>query len=255
MRQRLGWSVPFLSGNDANYASISEYQAARKTRSPDLRDFLHIKWSSGLGAGLILNGHVHAGFQGYAGEFGHSPAIDLDRPDKPTEQCERCGKLTCVENVASYDAIRRYLAEQSGDKSYLKKHRLEIDLDPAGRGRIEHVAIYIGRGLGPIVNVINPEAVVISGPSHDLHPQVIPRIREGLADTAIGAIASDIDLRVAERRWPSAKDAEGRLVVVHGAMTSVVEESAVAHILSRLTGGSLQPRAVSGTTVAFARSG
>lgn len=256
LRQRLyDWSVTFFAGNDANFAALSEYRALRRIwRQGVLMDMLHLKWSSGIGGGVVVGGRIHAGFRGLAGELGHSPVLGLARKDRPHDVCERCGKLVCLENVCSYEAIKRYLARESGDKSFLHMPRLEVDMHPEGRAYIEHVAIYIGRALGAIVNLFNPQSIVISGPSHRLHPLLIPRTRRGIAESAVPAATSKLDVRVAERRWPEANDAEGRLVVAHGAMLSVLDEAGVPHLLARLTREEVEAREPRGTVVAFARS-
>jgi len=188
-----------------------------------------------------------------AGELGHSSIVDLAAADRSPVECSRCGKYSCLESVCSYEAVKRYLAVETGEKRFLEMPRLEVDLHPLGRERIEHVAVYVGRALGTIVNVLNPQSIVISGPSHQLHPLLVPRIRLGIAEAAIPAAAAELDLRVAERRWPDAHDSEGRLVLAHGAMLSVLGEAGVPHLLARLTSDAAIVREQRATVVAFAR--
>src|ERR671933_176502 len=93
MRRRL--DLPIAVDNVANLGALAEaaFGAAR-----DARDLVYLKVSSGIGAGLILNGRLYRGADGLAGELGHR-IVDEHGP-----VC-RCGNRGCLETVASSVAL------------------------------------------------------------------------------------------------------------------------------------------------------
>ncbi len=103
MRRRL--ELPILVDNDANLAALAEaaFGAGR-----DAKDLIYLMISSGIGAGLVLNGRLYRGAEGLAGELGHV-LVDADGP-----VC-RCGNRGCLETVAGTDALAELLRRSHGD--------------------------------------------------------------------------------------------------------------------------------------------
>ena len=103
MRRRL--DVPIIVDNDANLGALAEaaFGAAR-----DSGDMVYLKVSSGIGAGLILNGRLYRGTAGLAGELGHL----LVDPDGLV--C-RCGNRGCLETLAATGALVELLRRSHGD--------------------------------------------------------------------------------------------------------------------------------------------
>jgi glucokinase len=93
--------VPVVLTNDANAAAIGEmmYGGARS-----MKDFIVITLGTGLGSGIVINGRVVYGHDGFAGEMGHIVAVDNGR------QCG-CGKKGCLETYASATGIKRTVFE------------------------------------------------------------------------------------------------------------------------------------------------
>jgi predicted NBD/HSP70 family sugar kinase len=222
------WPAPFFVDNDANVAALEEFQwlTTEWDRQRSLKDFVHLKWSSGLGSALILDAELHTGAFGLSGEIGHTPVFDVDKT--PTTACERCGRFNCLENICSYSAMRRAAGLED-------LTRREFDENKRGREHISEAAVHIGRALGQLANAINPQAIAISGPSPELHSLIVQQVRLGLSDTAVAA-ARNVEIYVAEPRWRDAGDDIGRLAVVSGAIHSVVRARAGAHLLARLSG-------------------
>ena len=86
--------VPVLVDNDVNALTLAEH-AVR----PGVTDLLHVKVSTGIGAGIIAGGVLQRGARGAAGEIGHNPVADGGGV-----VC-RCGNLDCLEAVASGAAL------------------------------------------------------------------------------------------------------------------------------------------------------
>ena len=86
--------VPVLVDNDVNALTLAEH-AVR----PGVADLLHVKVSTGIGAGIIAGGVLQRGVHGAAGEIGHNPVADGGGV-----VC-RCGNLDCLEAVASGAAL------------------------------------------------------------------------------------------------------------------------------------------------------
>ncbi|MDP2918906.1 MAG: ROK family protein [Dehalococcoidia bacterium] len=155
--------------NDANAAALGEmrYGAAR-----GCRNFIYITLSTGIGGGIIIDGQLYTGSAGMAGEIGHI----VVEPDGP--KCN-CGGAGCWELYASGTAMARRAREE------IRKGKISALLDMAGKDvdnidalliqrAAEHgdplakrviaeTARYIGIGLGGLINIFNPELIVIGG--------------------------------------------------------------------------------------------
>jgi len=95
---RAAFGAPCAVDNDGNLGGFGEqrYGAGR-----GVRDLLYLTVSTGIGGGVILNGQVHRGANGLAGEIGHMPITPLD-PNAPECTCHKRG---CLESLASGPAI------------------------------------------------------------------------------------------------------------------------------------------------------
>ncbi len=156
-------------GNDVQVAIIGEhaYGAARKTKRA-----VGIWVGTGIGGGLIVDGEIDRGFRGAAGEIGHMVIL----PDGP--QCG-CGRRGCVEALASRTAMERDVRAASSKKpsavlaimeerkkdrmtSSVMKRALDAN-DPIMKDVISRAQNYLGLLAGNIVNMFDPEIVVIGG--------------------------------------------------------------------------------------------
>ena len=134
--------------NDADMAGLGEFHrgAGRGTRN-----MVYITWSTGVGGGLIIDGKLHRGGHGTAGEVGHM-IIDANGP------LDRCGQYGCLEvfcggaNLAretGHPAAELFAAAAQGDRA-------------AGLV-VERAARYMGKALISLTNVIDPEVIVMGG--------------------------------------------------------------------------------------------
>ncbi len=158
--------APAVIGNDATVAALGEH---RFGAGKGTRHMVYITVSTGIGGGIVINGRVYDGASGSAGEIGHIP-LQKDGPP-----CN-CGSAGCLEVLASGTALARVAREAlaRGERSSLQSVALD-DLDAvavfaaAAQGDrlaqrvVREGAEYLGMGLTAVVNIFNPEMIVIGG--------------------------------------------------------------------------------------------
>ncbi len=175
----LGWGVfnvedtlseltgyPVKAGNDANVAALGEmWQGAGKGSD----NIVMVTLGTGVGGGVIIDGHIVAGATGAGGEIGHIPVNAQE-----TETCG-CGKTGCLEQYASATGVvrltKRALAasDQPSSLRTLAEVTAKDTFDAAKAGDtlalevVEQFGEILGRGLAAIACVVNPEIFVIGG--------------------------------------------------------------------------------------------
>ncbi len=146
---------PVLAGNDATLAGLAE---ARRGVLRGISVALHLHVATGIGGVLLSGGLPATGAHGSAGEFGHMPLTGGD------EQC-RCGCTGCWELDAGARGLLRAAGRaEQGDRVVQAEQIIAAAADDPGSGRaLTHVATALGRGIGSLVNAMDPEAVGLSG--------------------------------------------------------------------------------------------
>ena len=160
--------IPVVIENDSRAMTYGEYLSGVVKKEKNVL-FVNVSW--GLGMGMILDGRLYYGTSGYSGEFGHFPLLDND-------QICRCGKVGCLETGASGSALVRMISEQlqSGRASSLSrifKDQGKVNLNDIFKAvqeediltieTIEKIGANLGRGLAGLINVFNPQLVVLGG--------------------------------------------------------------------------------------------
>ncbi|WP_155058385.1 ROK family protein [Streptomyces blattellae] len=144
--------VPVLVDNDANLMAYGE----QRTGHPDCSAFVLVKVSTGIGAGVVVDGSVYRGIDGGAGDIGH---IRVD-----AEALCRCGSYGCLAAVASGGAVARRLAETGVPAASGSDVR---DLLAAGHPEAAALAREAGRAVGDVlatvVTLLNPGVLMIAG--------------------------------------------------------------------------------------------
>ena len=167
LERELGKTVFVI--NDAKAAAVGELKFGAGRGS---RHFIYITISTGIGGGIIIDGQIYTGATGMAGEIGHM-VIDDKGP-----LCS-CGNRGCWEMLASGTALARearrriesgaisaIIDKAGGDLDRIDAqavHTAAIDGDGLAVELIQRIAYYIGVGLANIVNIFNPERIVIGG--------------------------------------------------------------------------------------------
>jgi glucokinase len=123
------------------------------------RSLVLLTIGTGIGSGIILDGKLWEGEGGYAGELGH---ITVNPEGDPCP----CGGRGCLETEASAPRIvRNYraLAGKTDVSDAREVHLLAKAGDPAALESFRQCAYYLGIGLGIVINLLNPEMILIGG--------------------------------------------------------------------------------------------
>ena len=160
-------NIPVVLENDSRAMTYGEYIGGGLKEKNML--FVNVSW--GLGMGMILDGHLYYGTSGFSGEFGHFPLLD-------NGQMCRCGKVGCMETGASGSALVRMIGEKlsagrasSQARTYKTDGNANLnDIFAAIRSEdilaietVEKIGTNLGKGLAGLINIFNPELVVIGG--------------------------------------------------------------------------------------------
>ena len=146
--------------NDANCFALAETRlGVVKQQFPTAKVVFGIILGTGVGGGVVVNGHVLEGFHGLAGEWGHNY---LDEADGPL--CF-CGKKGCNESILAGPALQCYYATLAGQPRSLKEitERAAAGTDAAAEATMQRLVSYFGRALGTIINILDPDVIVIGG--------------------------------------------------------------------------------------------
>ena len=164
------FSLPVLIENEANLSALGE-----KTFSFRVSNLVNISVHSGIGLGIIMDGRLYTGANGFAGEFGHTIVEPQGRP------CP-CGNLGCLEQYASETAIlRKY--NQLKNTVHCTIDDLVTDYqkkEGAALFAIQDFITYMAMGINNIVNIFNPQLIVINSALTAYLPDVTGRIYERL---------------------------------------------------------------------------
>jgi len=161
------YNLPIVITNDANAAAIGEgiYGGAK-----EMNDYLVITLGTGLGSGFVSGGELTYGFNGFAGEFGHTLALSNGR------QCG-CGKRGCLETYASATGIKRtvfqLMCDMTEDSELRQYNFYEITSemiyeaalrnDPIALKAFEFTGSLLGERLADAVAITTPEAIFLFG--------------------------------------------------------------------------------------------
>jgi predicted NBD/HSP70 family sugar kinase len=142
---------------------------------------------SGVGASVVTNGVTYRGASSSAGEWGHTTLVYGGRP------C-RCGALGCLEAYVGAEAvIARYRQARGGravpgadEESQITALLADAETDPAARTVLDETAGYLGAGVANLINLFNPERVVLGGwAGVALGARLLPAIRAAAARQAL----------------------------------------------------------------------
>lgn len=151
--------IPVFMANDANCFAVAETKfGAVKDKMPDAKVVFGVIMGTGVGGGIVIDGKVLNGRQGIGGEWGHNFLHESGG------DCY-CGKVGCTEQVISGPALQRYYKSLTGNslhlKDIVKKH--QNNSDEAATKTVERLHEYFGKGISSIINILDPDAIVIGG--------------------------------------------------------------------------------------------
>jgi predicted NBD/HSP70 family sugar kinase len=171
-------NLPVRVENDANLGALAEYVWGAGRGCADM---VYIKLATGIGAGIVLDGRLYRGADGTAGELGHV-TLDARGP-----VC-RCGNRGCLELTAGGRAILKNARLTKPDLADLDELvRLATDGDPGCRRLLIDAGTQLGFALGGLLNLLNPDRIVLGGELGGAAPILHEPLLRGLADTAMAA--------------------------------------------------------------------
>ena len=186
LQRRIG--IPVHLDNDANLGALAEVTlgAGRNARSA-----AYIQMSSGIGAGLIVDGRPYHGHRGTAGEIGHVLV------DEQGLIC-RCGNRGCLETLASGPAMLALLRSSHGDLTVERMIEMAREGDPGGRRVIADAGRAVGRVVASLCNLFNPEMVVVGGDLSAAGELLLDPLRESIERYALPAATEQLDVVAGE---------------------------------------------------------
>jgi fructokinase len=172
LKSRLG--APLIVENDANCLALAEFYAQCHGR---YRNVMAVILGTGMGSGLILDGRLHRGANGNAGEIGH---VTIDPRGRPCE----CGRTGCAEAYLSGPSLGRRYREMSGERLPASDvFRRYQEGEPRARLLFEESVLLMGQLFADCVNVLDLEAIILGGGVSNIplwYELVPPHLQKGL---------------------------------------------------------------------------
>jgi glucokinase len=203
MSERLG--LPVVVDNDANVALLAE---ARFGAARGVSDAVLVALGTGIGSGLLLDGRIYRGARGLGAEIGHM-VVDLHGPD-----CQgACPGRGCLEVMASGSTIGREgraAAAAAPDSALGRRVAADQEItggivtelahagDDAAMSVLRQIGRRLGYGLVGVVNVFNPELIVIGGGALAAGELLLGPAREVVAERALPPVREMVSIVPAE---------------------------------------------------------
>ena len=190
-RQR--WDIPVRLGNDADCAALGEYY---HYEDKNVESLILVTLGTGIGTGIILNGRIHSGVNGCAGEGGH--IVIVHNGDLCT-----CGRRGCWERYASANALIRQTQaamdanSASGMWELVEGVRSRVDGrtafeamragDASAKAVVDQYLRYLADGLANFVNIFQPEVICLGGGvSHERDEDLLLPLQSMVLDQCFG---------------------------------------------------------------------
>ncbi|MEN0049777.1 MAG: ROK family protein [Bacteroidota bacterium] len=196
------FKIPVFVNNDANVAALGEMQFGG---GKGMKHLVVITLGTGLGSGFIVDGQLHVGQDGMAGEIGHTIAVRGGR------QC-RCGLKGCLEQYVSVTGIRRNVEDLlmvKGRDSLLRGQSFEEltgkEISEAAQANdqvaleaFEFTGQMLGEGLASMVAYFNPEAIFLTGGLAKAGDLILDPTRRHLKKNVLHIYEDRVDVHISE---------------------------------------------------------
>ena len=198
------FGIPVAITNDANAAAIGEmtYGVAR-----GMKDFIMITLGTGVGSGIVVNGQMVYGHDGFAGELGH---VIMKRNNG--RMCG-CGRTGCLETYASATGVartaREFLESRAGEPSILRA--LDIDSitskdvydaaiagDKMAKDIFEFTGNILGEALADFISFSSPEAIVLFGGLAKSGDLLMKPLKESMEKNTMAVFKGKVKLLLSE---------------------------------------------------------
>jgi predicted NBD/HSP70 family sugar kinase len=174
-----GLGVPVAVANDADLGALAEH---RRGAARGVDDVIYVSGEVGVGGGVIVDGHALSGAHGYAGEVGHMPV-------NPAGSRCRCGSTGCWETEIGERAllVRAGVPASGGRRGMDRVLAAAATKSPSAVEALATTGRWLGVGLGGLVNVFNPQLVVLGGLFGRIHPFLADELDRALRANAMAA--------------------------------------------------------------------
>ncbi|MFI7598530.1 ROK family protein [Actinoplanes sp. NPDC049681] len=188
--EEIGDVGPMIVGNIADVSALVEHSRGAAAGRDNV---IYLYGDVGVGAGIIAGGRRITGHGGYGGEVGHMVVNPYGRP------CS-CGSRGCWETeIGEYPLLKLAGREdRSGREAILDVVEAAMRGDWVAQQAVRHVGEWIGLGVGNLVNIFNPEAIIFGGTLRDVYLVAAAQIRSRLNEVALPACREHIRLRTPE---------------------------------------------------------
>lgn len=199
LEQRIG--IKTYIENDSRAMAYGEYSNGIVSGE---KNVLFINLDHGIGLGIVINGQLYYGKSGFAGEFGHIPFFN-------NEIICHCGKKGCLETEASGQALKRMVVQkiQEGSTTAIsRKHKRPEDIqlediidaalneDVLAIELIEEVGEKLGKAIATLINLFNPELVILGGAMAQAQDYIRLPLRSAINKYSLSLVNSDTQLKI-----------------------------------------------------------
>jgi predicted NBD/HSP70 family sugar kinase len=212
--------LPVSIDNDSSLIALAElrFGGARERKNAMV---INIGW--GVGLGIVVNGTLFRGHNGFAGEFSHIPLFSNGK------MCS-CGKTGCLETETSLQILvqKARAGLTNGRISQLKAEALdhyesasESMIEAAREGDrytmelISEAAYHIGRGVSILIHLMNPELVILSGRGAAAGKVWLPAMQQAINEHSIPRIAADTAIELSGLGYQAELIGAAALVMEH----------------------------------------
>ncbi len=181
--------------NDVNLSAMGEIE---KGYGKEWSNFIYVAIGTGIGGGIVIKGEVVSGRGGGAGEIGHI----LIHPDG--EQCG-CGRRGCLEAYASGRGLLNNYRRLGGTGEIRESRELYERAQEGDETAIlsfREMGKYLGWGLANLVNILEPDGIVLAGGVTASHNLFFPSMLEAFKDRAFTKTGRETPIRISNLRYP-----------------------------------------------------
>ena len=186
LSQRLGLPVQTSVGNDGDLGGLAEHL---RGAGRGIGHLIYLSGEVGIGGGIVVDGRMLTGAHGYGGELGHMMVNPNGRP------C-RCGSRGCFETEAGEDAVLVACGRTAGGgrAALLEVFAAASQGEERALEGLQSIAVWVARGLTSLVNILNPDVVILGGPLSSLFFLTGDRIKSEMDSMSTFASRSGVRL-------------------------------------------------------------
>ncbi|MEC1259156.1 ROK family transcriptional regulator [Bacillus swezeyi] len=180
------FNVPIFIENEANAGALGEKEYGDASH---LEHAVFVSINAGIGLGILMNGKLFRGVEGFSGEAGHM-SIDFNGP-----AC-RCGNKGCWELYASEKAVfSSFLSNTEAPLHQIVKELADRD-DPNMLKTFETFGFYIGVGLLNIIKTLNPGTIILRNTIVESYPMIVDSIKKTISSRSAKEALTDYQLKI-----------------------------------------------------------